>query len=81
MHGENRTCSHPRPLTGDATTEKNCRQKLREIQRAELFATKYKLVMLPVQGGLHMLFSPGAAAGDVTFSKNHITIASKKLLM
>ena len=42
-------------------------QNGRAIQRAELFATKYRLVASPVRGWLHMRFSP--RAGDVTFTR------------
>ena len=51
-------------------------KKSREIQRAELFATKYKLVASPVRGWLHMPFS--LRTGKATVSKNRLTIASKK---
>ena len=41
--GENCMCSHPR--TGDVTAEK-LQKKSREIQCAEFFMTKYKLISI-----------------------------------
>ena len=76
--GKNRTCSHPR--TDNATPEKKFAEtKLRKIQRAEFFVTKYRFVASPVRAWLHMKFSPRACVAAV--SKTRIACTSKILLV
>ena len=64
-------CSHPHE--GDATAEKTAGKKSREIQRAEIFATKYNFVAPPVRRWLQVRFS--SRTGNATISKKLIAPA------